>query len=1737
MFDVTAHGARHALESVTNWGCSLDLQEPMPEANAATKSPGARKASGKDGTLAQLSKKKSQEYSGKIAGWNAAGGGIAQKQDEVVVTLDDESARGGAHALDDDIVVVLPEHGEESEVKQHAKPKTPTKPKTPVSGVKPSDDATKAKKTAKEVDLEKKAWVRRKSKAANELDEAMKQAVTPKKRVVSDGHWRRDRTLPTPSPEKEATPKPIVIKRSVVNVGLKVPPSIQNWVQEVEPEPVRRQPLRPRSRSRSREPRDATPDYEDSGTKIYVRRKQRTTSSAQAAKKPRSSEGGSSVTLNSSAVHSASTAITAPDLTPEAVSRGSPGLSKQKTPRNSLPAEEKPRRRSSPPQEALREMRRASRKKSGAEVVEGEVKPTPVAPLITPKIFSGRIEGWLATTFDPFSEPSLAPEPLSISRKSTPRRHDDVTSEVTDDSQIETRRSSDRRRSRPSMTPIDIERAEQRRTSERASRAAPDGQEQTGNSSPSLHRRGARRTATSPVKSRELREVTPEKELSGSHSRERPVTAGRSSSRTLGARPQPLSRRRLSTIASADTLTNSRDFGAEGSIVSHASDGDDPHRAVSLKRRMTKHSDLMSVLSLPRAERNGIESSRSIRTQRARPGDATVADIMNEVTSDELKYQRELRTLVDGVIPVLLQSVLSPSTDPAVRRVSAALGRDEATATQPVVNMGVALERLKTAHKRIPMHDPAELVSWAQSTSKIYDQYLQAWRMGFQDIVVNLAPAEGAEKQRTPSYSNGPAGRSVSGSGDGERVEVAYLLKRPLIRLKYLAKTFKSIDQVAPGSGTRAIAASFHDLVEEAKKRSNEERARLEDEAASGIDPTRARDPRTLAPLSGVAIDVTRCVRARDYFDLDMRHSSGQQLTCKIEIVIRDDAPGRGNASDLLFCEVSTTGRWLLFPPVLASAVSARSGKVDSEMIVMLRGTQPNGKEWREVLSLQSSDDGAVPEWLDMLSSSPVPPSLMKKSSFDMLKMSGAMPAPPASPDSVPREVQIPIGERARSSAKVWDGSDVNSTVGDLRATATLKRAKAARYRSTPSSPPTQEASRGLDEEYAWEKGQQSRERPKSMFAGPSMGPKSQYARSITEYTGSTISADWTTSSGYTTPKKDYSVWLPSSQANSDDEHDSGEEDCKSKAQRPGMHRRTSSVPALDMPTVNKLRKAQKPPTTPQHSTRHVRGESAPIMLPTEPTSAPAKLQKRQTVLPKSEERSSRDLGAKTAGDTAKSGKLAAFTPAFMQKHRRSSSPLKHEYEPSTASDSGSEDSNLSDIDDNESITSEESGAEQISTLGPLKAFPTYGGYTPMVQPTPPQSQYTPSGASIAPSQSASQGPYRSVPVVDSQAAQTVASLFAWADDTGAWVNLHPDECTIVVTPGLIEAFDMAQALGARSAKDSDPTQSPSTRGVKPLIALELTPLVPLRRGTALDISIRSPPTSNSMYKTSPNIMFRSRSPEDCETFYHFLNRARINNPTYIALQHARGPSATSNWGETMAMRNAARGASSSSWFNLPSRKGSYRSKGERRVVSAAETASSIGTMNSAFSALRRFSGSGKIFNIAKSTISTREGGARSATYSDSLSSGATTPLPVDPRLGTPLGLTNMKIRFYVRETAGKWRDLGSARLNILLPPRADPNIPADPRVTGKEKRVLVQGKTQGEVLLDATLGETCFERVARTGIAVSVWEELVGANGEKGHVGHQGGVLGARATVYMVQMKSERDTAYTFGLVGKLRY
>lgn len=1673
----------------------------MPSPNVVNKGATKNTAERKSSQLEKgLARKRSQDFASKILGWNAGGAGIAQEQDDVF-GIEEEKPESVKAASDVEVIADAPSEGQvvEQPVPNEAEPEkgSPDTPKIPASG--PEKTSTKlilSNHTSREVDLQRKAWVRRKSKVTPEHAADVKQVTTPKKRIVSDGHWRRDRTPKTDSatPEKEkdkdSNPKPVTIRRSVVNVGLKVPPSVQDFVEEQEVSP-RVRPLR-RTKSRSGEGEN-TPDYQDSGVKIYIKRRPRS-ATVNERKDGRTSESSltADTTTSIGQPTSASTDITVPDL-----------------PRPTTAPKESTRRKSLSTEDEQRRISRRKSKNVGNDDVERPHSPprhTTLPSSSPPKVFGSRIEGWLAQTDHPFDrDPSLTPEPLDCSRKKLRK----VEEESRDENEAPKPGQRTRRKT-PGIESVYVSR------SDKAMDISPTLK------TPTLKRAGARRHTHSPVKDRLLREtglVLDEEQIR----RVSDDTLRRRVSRQTSSSSFPYHTNRLSAIASAETLS-SRYQGAasdtsehptvipQGSVLSRASDGDEPRRQNSgLRRRMTKHSDLMSVLSMSREDNPGIKSARSIRTRRAPVATATIADIMNEVTTDELKYQRELRTLVDGVIPVLLTYVLQKTDASGTKRLFSGSSPVGQEVTRPIVEMGVALERLKATHKRIPLHDASQLLRWAGNASRHYSDYLKAWRLGFKDVVVTLAPLEENEK-------------ATSAGAEGERVDVAYLLKRPLVRLKYLHRTFKGIEDVQPSEAAKAMVTRYHELVQEARQRNNDERARLEDEAAARIDPTRTRDPRSLVSLAGVRIDPTRSVRARDYFDLDLTHSSGQQLLCKVEVILRDDAPDRGTSGDVLFCEVSIAGKWLLFPPIPSTAVSARPGDQKDEIVIMIRGMLAGGREWREVMSLRSTDSFTIKEWLEMLSSTPQPPRLCKTSSFNDLRgpyMSGGLDNMSAYRPPSPSEIDIPIGEKAESSAQQWDGSEVNSGIGDITIN-TLGQGKDKHHRGDIPSPTIEDAyerararaDRIAEQEHYYQgknsstsRRERYHERSRSNFVATKSG-----------------SPDKT--NGLTESKKAYKVWLPSSDRASDDS-DSADEEDRPPPSRPGMHRRTSSVPSMDMPTIQKLRKptVQGQPVTPNKHTK---------MDQQTPISDPVKLRKEEplSLLEDSQKADSQMKGTRPKSLSPSSPiALPSFTPAFLKRNRRPSSPLKHEYEPSTASESLSSDS--SDFDEADSVTSDSTADDDpaVSTIGELKDFRNLTRLRPRSEPAPPQSPASVDTDTVGPSDSASQAPYRQVPPTGPPA-KTVACIMAWTD-RGTWESLHPEDCSIVVTPGLIEAFDLAQAASAMAASDLGDAITPSQRGVKPLIALELTPLVPLRRGTALDISIRSPPTENSLLRTSNNIMFRSRSPEECEKLYGLINRARIDNPTYIALQNARGPVPTSNWGEVMDRRNSTR-TSGHSWLRLGSRRSSTYRSNASRTQSKAATESSVGTMTSAFSALRRFSGGNKLFNIAKSTLTSREG-TRSS-YSDSLSSGAATPMPIDPKMGTPLGVTNSKIRLYIRESVSKWRDLGPARLTVMLPPRPDASVPAPPKTSGLDKRILICGKSRGEILLDATLNEQCFERIARTGIAVSVVEEARGPNGEA-VIGATGGVSSASSKVYMIQMKSERDAAYTFGLVGKLRY
>ena len=1679
MFGATSLSAPHALSSVSNLLDSLSLPAgPMPSPNVGTKNAARKTAERKPAEFgAQLGRKRSQDFASKIQGWNQGGAGVVQQQDEVIVVEEDESEVGKKEPA---VIEVITEPTEVADVgvvtpedaDQQAAPTTFMAANTPgKSGAKNAASP----RTSKEVDLERKAWVRRKSKPQLEVAAEVKHAGTPKKRVISDGHWRRDRAAKAEpaNPEKGTPPKPVAIRRSVVSVGLKVPS--QEFGEEDNQSPVKVRALR---QARSRSPtggREGTPDYEDSGVKVYIKRRKRSKTSDELTP-PTTSQ--SSLVTATSGERAPSTDLTV--------------LTKSTAPEKQSPAANASKRK---PVDRAAEDERGKRKPSDRKPKENAVPVPAVKPASNlPPVFSNRIQGWLAHTTDPFveeREASLTPEPLHVRRRRSRQTTDDAAEE-----EDQRRSMGRRRRSRASLDRRD---------------ALPisEGSDYSPASTPVLKRSGARRATSSPVKDRPGRS----RHLSCDDDDAATIISNADLHRKVSRRGTghgySKAGRQRSTIASAESMRTGRPRApsdaserptviTEGSILSRVSDGDVPRRhGTGLKRGLAKHTALVSGLSIPRDRPDRGVSRRSTRSRKPLATNTTIGGLMSELTTEELKYQRELRTMVDGVIPVLLSHVLQRTGATGAKRLFSGSSLDGQAVTRPIVEMGVALEKLKATHKRIPLHDPDELLRWAQTASNRYEEYIKAWRLGFQDVVVNLAPADEAQSQLA-------VGSGVLPSKEAERADVQCLLKRPLIRLKNLAELFRSIKQLKPSDLADEMIEKYQALTQEARHRVRDEKGRLEDEAAANIDPSRARDPRSLSSLEDVFIDPTRSVRARDYFDLEVIHSNGQQLTCKVELIIRDDAPGRGSSSDVLFCEVSVAGRWLLFPPIPASYLSARDGDKDGELVVMVRGMLAPGREWRELMLLKSDDDGTLDEWLDMLGSKPVPPRLTKQSSFNTLRdaytMSGGLGARPPAPS----EVDVPIGERARRGAMKWDGSEVNSVVGDLPQDGGLRRAKAKRYRSTPSSPLIENA---YEQVHARAEHIARQERYEGERVAP---PRSRY-RERPKSSYIPAKSEWSSVSGDTLSRKDYSVWMPSTDRKSDSE--GSEEDDRNepfKPSRPSFHRRTSSVPSMDMPTVNKLRRPQS-----QTPTRAQNGCVTDRAPPDDPRSAPAKLHKNRPT-PEKEPATPRSrptsLGLKT-------GILPSFTPAFLKRHRRASSPLKHEYEPSTASESLS-DSEVSDVDDAESVTSESSGEDPaVSVLGELKDFRDLGSLRPHgVQVPRPKSVYSNSVGSVRPSESASQAPYRSVPQTDIRSARTVACIFAWAD-SGTWESLHPQECSIVVTPGMIEAFDLLQAQAAMANTDRDQIKSPSQKGVRPLIALELTPLVPLRRGTAVDISIRSPPTDKSLIRTGNNIMLRSQNPEDCEKLYHLINRARIDNPTFIALQSARGPVPTSNWAEIMDKRNAARTSGSSSpWLRFGSRKGStYRSKGSR-ALSTAATESSVATMNTAFSALRRFSGGNKsIFNIGKSTLTSREGSR--STYSDSLSSGAATPMPIDPSFGTPLGITNSKIRLYIRESASKWRDMGSARLSILLPPRP-PGGAANPANTGTEKRILICGKSKGETILDVTLGESAFERVARTGIAMSVWEEALGPNGEA-IVGAAGGVSNARSRIYMLQMKS----------------
>ncbi|KAK4157500.1 hypothetical protein C8A00DRAFT_11631 [Chaetomidium leptoderma] len=465
------------------------------------------------------------------------------------------------------------------------------------------------------------------------------------------------------------------------------------------------------------------------------------------------------------------------------------------------------------------------------------------------------------------------------------------------------------------------------------------------------------------------------------------------SSSTIGS--ETLSEVSQTTVTQTTAFTKSTDVSRQKS------------QKPGLKRRLTKHSDLVSVLSLPDngqlvspRRSKSIKSSRSLHRRPSRANKSRVDELLDEFADDEHFYGRELKALVDGVVPVLLRDVMNGDAKDTTSDIVA----------KSVVHMGMALEKLRDLHRVVPLADISELLFWLEDVSPIYDNYLDVWRLGFQGLIINLAPRHGRFDDDDSLLNALPLNEDGDIIGEnGERVDVAFLLKRPLIRVKWMVKFLRAAVGVTETREAERLLSVFQALQEKARKRHREETARMMDEDANNTDTSRCRDLRNLLPLDGIMMNQTRQVAALDVFSLDLDHSSGQRLECQVEMIFRDNQSLPGDKGDILVREIGNNTRsWLLFPPVPRQYISARLADEDDSLIVMIRGSH-NGNEWFELVKISTNNEEQIDYWLRILGSHPMPPVTRRRSASMVLEST--------SPKS--SGTDLPVGERKLSVSSV----------------------------------------------------------------------------------------------------------------------------------------------------------------------------------------------------------------------------------------------------------------------------------------------------------------------------------------------------------------------------------------------------------------------------------------------------------------------------------------------------------------------------------------------------------------------------------------------------------------------------------------------------------------------------------------------------------------------------------------------
>ena len=659
----------------------------------------------------------------------------------------------------------------------------------------------------------------------NKIDDDIRAAASPKKRLVSDEHWKKNRASEdkssassAPDPPPMVQPAPLLsssppklaqshnvstLPHKACDAWVRRKPNPEREMQELEEKITSGVHMTPTGWVRPHRSPDKTPVKPESPKRYEVHVtpegfvRQRSQSPEKLFPNDAPKQSAKTPVKKPQKVHnSKSTPLfgEAGNLVPE---DRSPRLKPQRSIGAGLaPAANKPKkvdggvaqgkdnqgfanmgknnldRRKTPGMDSKPSAKIQNRQPSSGTAGPGQQKPT-------------RIEAWLGAMPDPFVED---PEKLDEGLEAAPLVFE---SEIETTPKVRPKSNGPRRRGRDNHGSHEDRKGGEKETTDNESPWTADDEFPVSPSSgPTLKRRGAKRNLQSPKK-KTLHQDESHGELSPSLQRSPPVDGSAmdfsgavvNAMKPLqtGKRHSPTTSNRLSPVSSKSVATP-----CLPTLDSVEKKEDRP----ILKRKLTTHADLISVLSMERGDSKSIRSARSIRTIRNKPETANLDQLQTELRTDESKYLRELRTLVDGVIPVLLNCVLSKTNTNAA---ASLFGRSTHTsnATQPIVSMGIAVERLKSTHNRLPYGSVEALVFWAQSTHRVYGDYIKSWRLGFEDVVVNLAPVDG--KPDSGGVEDDLA-RNHDGdvvNGDGEKVDVAFLLKRPLVRVKCLAKTLK----------------------------------------------------------------------------------------------------------------------------------------------------------------------------------------------------------------------------------------------------------------------------------------------------------------------------------------------------------------------------------------------------------------------------------------------------------------------------------------------------------------------------------------------------------------------------------------------------------------------------------------------------------------------------------------------------------------------------------------------------------------------------------------------------------------------------------------------------------------------------------------------------------------------------------------------------------------------------------